>query len=355
MGMTSLAAPGPLAGVRVVELEGLGPAPHAAMMLADLGAEVVRVERADGGGLRLHDARPDPVLRGRARTVRVDLRTAEGVDEVLGLVEEADVLVEGLRPGVAERLGVGPEDCAARNDRLVYVRVTGWGQDGPWAGHVGHDINYVGLTGALHAIGAADRPPAPPLNLVGDFGGGSMLAVVGALAALVARASTGRGQVVDAAMVDGTAVLSQLTLGLMAAGRWSLERQANLLDGGAPFYRTYACADGRYVAVGSLEPRFYAALLDGLGLEAGSLPDREDPTAWPRLHELLEKAFLAQSRDAWAAHFEGTEACVTPVLTYAEAAEHPHLRARATYLVRDGAPQAAAAPRFSPPGGPPAR
>lgn len=339
----------------MVELEGLGPAPHAAMMMADLGAEVVRVERADGGGMRLHGERPDPVLRGRARTVRVDLRTPDGVRAVLGLVEQADVLVEGLRPGVAERLGVGPQECAARNDGLVYVRVTGWGQDGPWAGHVGHDINYVGLTGALHAIGPADRPPPPPLNLVGDFGGGSMLAVVGALAALVARASTGRGQVVDAAMVDGTALLSQLTLGLLAHGRWSLERQANLLDGGAPFYRTYACADGRWVAVGALEPRFYAALLDGLGLDPESAPDRDDPSAWPQLHELLERAFSGRSRDAWAAHFEGTEACVTPVLTYAEAVEHPHLRARGTYQVRDGAPEAAAAPRFSPPGAPPGR
>jgi alpha-methylacyl-CoA racemase len=334
--------------VRVVELQGLGPVPHAAMVLADLGADVVLVARPDGGGLVLGDPAEDLLLRGRSRTVEVDLRSPGGAGEVLDLVEGADVLLEGFRPGVAERLGVGPAECLARNGRLVYVRVTGWGQEGPWAGHVGHDLNYLGLTGALHAIGAADRPPPPPLNLVGDFGGGSMLAVVGALAALVARASTGRGQVVDAAMVDGTALLSQLPLSLLGSGGWDLAREANLLDGGAPFYRTYACADGRYVAVAALEERFWAALLEGLGLDPESVPDRRDRAGWPRLHATLAAVLATRDRDEWCARLEGTDACVTPVLTFAEAPAHPHLRARGTYVERAGRMQAAPAPRFSP-------
>jgi alpha-methylacyl-CoA racemase len=350
--MTTPAPRAPLAGVRVLELQGLGPAPHAAMVLADLGAEVTRVERVGGRGLQLMDPEQDPALRGRSRTLAVDLKSAEGRDELLALAEDADVLLEGFRPGVAERLGIGPDAALGRNPRLVYVRITGWGQDGPWAGHVGHDLNYVGLTGALHAIGEADRPPPPPLNLIGDFGGGSMLAVVGALAALVERASTGRGQVVDAAMVDGTAMLSQMLLSLVGAGHWSETRHSNLLDGAAPFYRTYACADGRYVAVGPLEPHFYTALLDGLGLDPATLPAQYDRSGWPVLHETFERVFATRDRDRWAEHFEGTDACVTPVLTFTEAAEHPHLAQRATYLRTDGRQQAAPAPRFSQPAHP---
>ncbi|SOC57786.1 CaiB/BaiF CoA transferase family protein [Ornithinimicrobium cerasi] len=346
--MTTRPGGGPLTGVRVVELQGLGPVPHAAMMLADLGAEVVLVARPGGPGLSLGEPEDDLLLRGRARTVAVDLRSADGVAQVLDLVADADVLLEGLRPGVTERLGVGPEACLGRNPGLVYVRVTGWGQEGPWSGHVGHDLNYLGLTGALHAIGPADRPPPPPLNLVGDFGGGSMLAVVGALAALVGRAATGRGQVVDAAMVDGTALLSQLVLSMLGSGLGTLRREANLLDGGAPFYRTYTCADGRYVAVAALEEPFWQALLTGLGEQGRGLPDRADRSAWPRLHASLEAVFATRDRDDWCSRLAGTDACVTPVLTFAEAAGHPHLRARGTYVERDGTLQAAPAPRFSP-------
>ncbi|MFK5634719.1 MULTISPECIES: CaiB/BaiF CoA transferase family protein [unclassified Ornithinimicrobium] len=348
--MTSRGGGGPLTGIRVVELQGLGPVPHAAMVLADLGAEVLRVERDPGRGLRLQPSQEDLLLRGRAGTSTVDLKTPEGVAEVLGLVEDSDVLLEGFRPGVAERLGVGPTECRSRNDALVYVRVTGWGQTGPWAGHVGHDLNYIGLTGALHALGPADRPPPPPLNLVGDFGGGSMLAVVGTLAALVARASTGRGQVVDAAMVDGTTLLSQMTLSMLGGGLWDLRRESNLLDGGAPFYRTYTCADGRFVAVAAIEEAFWAALLEGLGRAVEALPDRQDRRSWPRLHHELETIFATRDRDDWATLFEGTDACVTPVLTFSEAADHPHLRARGTYEERDGRVQAGPAPRFTPPG-----
>lgn len=348
--MTSPTSGRPLAGVRVVELQGLGPAPHAAMVLADLGAEVVRVERVGGRGLQLMNSADDPALRGRDRTVAIDLKDPAGVAQLLDLVADADVLIEGFRPGVAERLGIGPQECLGRNPRLVYVRITGWGQDGPWASHVGHDINYVGLTGALHAIGAADRPPPPPLNLIGDFGGGSMLAVVGALSALVERATTGRGQVVDAAMVDGTAMLSQMLLSLVGAGEWSEARQSNLLDGAAPFYRTYACADDRYVAVGPLEPHFYAALLDGLGLDPADLPHQYDRSGWPLLHETFERLFRTRDRDDWAARFEGTDACVTPVLTFTEAADHHHLAARGTYVRAGGHQHSAPAPRFSEPG-----
>jgi alpha-methylacyl-CoA racemase len=336
---------GPLAGLRVVELAGLGPAPHAAMVLADLGADVVRVERPDGGGLDLTDG--ERLLLRHRRTVMADLKNAAQRDDVLDLVSRADVLIEGLRPGVTERLGIGPDACLAANPRLVYGRVTGWGQDGPMAGDVGHDINYMGLTGALHAMGSADRPPAPPLNLVGDYGGGSMLLLVGVLAALVERSTSGHGQVVDAAMVDGTALLSQFTLSLRAAGQWSDDRESNLLDGGAPFYATYGCADGRFVAVGALEPRFFAALAEGLGLDADWNDRRWDRASWPGLRELLTSRFASRTRDEWAAHFAGTEACVTPVLTFAEAARHPHISHRGTLVDVDGALQASPAPRFS--------
>jgi alpha-methylacyl-CoA racemase len=338
---------GPLAGLRVVELAGIGPAPHAAMVLSDLGGDVVRVERPDGRSLRLDPpGATDALLRGRRR-VAADLKTDAGRGLVLDLAAHADVLIEGMRPGVAERLGVGPDACLARNPRLVYGRMTGWGQDGPRSGEVGHDINYIGLTGALHAIGRPDTPPPPPLNLVGDFGGGSMLLLVGILAALWERARSGHGQVVDAAMVDGTALLTQMTLALRGMGAWTDDRASNLLDGGAPFYDTYPCADGRYVAVGALEPQFFRALLDGLGLDPGKVGEQHDRGRWPAMRQAFRARFATRTRDEWAAHFAGSDACVTPVLSFSEALSDPHLMARGTYVETDGIAQAAPAPRFS--------
>ncbi len=334
-----------LSGLRVIELAGIGPGPHAAMMLADLGADVVRVRRPTSGPLE-RPGETDPMLRGR-RELAVDLKDSAGRELVLRLVARADVLIEGNRPGVAERLGIGPADCAARNPRLVYGRVTGWGQDGPLAPRAGHDLNYLALTGALHAIGRPGERPVPPLNLVADFGGGSMLLVVGVLAALWERERSGQGQVVDAAMVDGASVLMQLFWSLLAQGQWSDERGVNLLDGGAPFYDTYTCADGRHVAVGALEPQFYAALLDGLGLAADDLPAQYDRAGWPVLRELFAERFASRTRDEWAALFAGTDACVTPVLAFAEVPGHPHLRARNAVVEVDGVRQAAPAPRFS--------
>ena len=337
---------GPLAGLKVVELAGIGPGPHAAMILADLGADVVRIDRPSGGlQLGPSDA-ADPTLRGRRR-VAADLKDPAGRETVLRLVERADVLLEGYRPGVTERLGVGPADCHARNPRLVYARMTGWGQDGPSAPRAGHDINYIGLTGVLHAIGRAGERPVPPLNLVGDFGGGSMLVVIGVLAALWEAQRSGRGQVVDAAMVDGASLLAQMVWSLLGQGRWSDDRGANLLDGHAPFYDTYTCADGRHVAVGALEPQFYAALLAGLGLDGEDLPAQYDEAGWPALRARFTGVFATRTRDEWAKAFDGTDACVTPVLAFGEVPAHPHIAARATIVERDGIPQAAPAPRFS--------
>ncbi|WP_028926959.1 CaiB/BaiF CoA transferase family protein [Pseudonocardia acaciae] len=349
---------GPLTGLKVVELAGIGPGPHAAMVLADLGADVVRVERPSGS-LHLGDGR-DHLLRGR-RSIAADLKSPAGRETVLRLVERADVLLEGLRPGVTERLGVGPSDCAARNPRLVYGRMTGWGQDGPLASRAGHDINYISLTGALHAIGTSEKPVAP-LNLVGDFGGGSMLLVVGILAALWERERSGQGQVVDAAMVDGASLLVQMVWSFLGQGGWRDERAANLLDGGAPFYDTYVCSDGGWVAVGALEPQFYAELLRGLGLDGSSeeLPAQMDRSGWPVLRARFTAAFASKPRDEWAAVFAGVDACVTPVLGFDEVPDHPHIRSRQTIVDVNGARQAAPAPRFSrtPPGtpaAPPAR
>ncbi|WP_207386807.1 CaiB/BaiF CoA-transferase family protein [Frankia sp. Cppng1_Ct_nod] len=338
---------GPLAGLRVVELAGLGPGPHAAMLLADLGADVARVERPVGGLQIGQTGAPDHLLRGR-RSVAADLKDPAARETVLRLVERADVLIEGYRPGVAERLGIGPDECRARNPRLVYARMTGWGQDGPLAQRAGHDINYISITGVLHAIGRADGGPVPPLNLVGDFGGGSVFCVMGILAALWERERSGCGQVIDAAMVDGASVLAQMMWALRAMGAWSDERATNLLDGGAPFYDTYLCADGRHVAVGALEPQFYAALLVGLGLaDSDDLPDQNDRVGWPRLRARFTQVFASRTRDEWAAVFDGTDACVTPVLTFAEALTHPQLRARGTFVSVDGVVQPGPAPRFS--------
>jgi alpha-methylacyl-CoA racemase len=334
--------PGPLQGVRVVELAGLGPAPFACMLLAQLGAEVLRVDRPGGAAVQIHG--PDLLAQGRA-TLEVDLKHPRAAGLLLDLVDRADVLVEGFRPGVAERLGVGPDACLERNPRLVYARMTGWGQDGPWADRVGHDINYAGLVGALAAVGEAGRKPVPPLNLVADFGGGALFCVAGVLAALLERATSGRGQVVDVAMVDGASSLMTLFWAMRAGGAWRDERGTNLLDGGAPFYDTYACADGEYVAVGAIEEPFWAAVLDGLDLR--DAPDRGDPRHWPELRRLLSEAFATRTRDAWAEAFADRPACVTPVLRLGEVPDHPHLRARGSVVDDGGVLRPAPAPRFS--------
>ena len=331
---------GPLEGVRVVELAGLAPGPFACMVLADLGADVLRLERAGEAPLT------DVLGRGR-RSVVADLKSPQGVALVLRLVEAADVLVEGFRPGVAERLGVGPQQCHDRNPALVYGRMTGWGQSGPLAARAGHDINYLGLAGGLDPIGRAGHPPTVPLNLVADFGGGGMLLAVGVLAALVERGVSGQGQVVDAAMVDGAALLTTHLHGLRAAGAWQGPRGTNLLDGGAPFYDTYETADGGYMAVGALEPRFYAALLEGLGLDAAEVPSREDPTAWPELRSVLATAFASRTREDWTRVFADVDACVTPVLGPGEAPSDPHALARETFVEVAGVVQPSPAPRFS--------
>ena len=334
----------PLSGLRILEFDGLGPVTFAGMMLADLGAEVLRLSRsAEAGAAAFSEVGGEILHRGRG-AVPVNLKDPGDVARVLELVAGADALIEGFRPGVMERLGLGPDVCAARNARLVYGRITGWGQSGPMARQVGHDINYIALSGALHALGEPDRPPRPPLNLVGDYGGGAMMLVTGVLAGLLEAKTTGKGRVVDAAMTDGSALLMSLFQALSSRGLWSEARGANLLDGGAPFYRCYACKDGRFVAVGALEPQFYAALLAGLGWAPGSAP-QFDLEAWPDLHARLEAVFATRDRDDWAARFEGTDACVTPVLTMAEAARHPHNAARGTFLEADRV-EAAPAPRF---------
>ena len=335
---------GPLAGTRVVELAGLGPAPYACLLLAELGADVVRVDRP-GGGTQLLPAEQDALNRSRP-SVAVDLKTPAGRDVVLRLAEGADVLVEGLRPGVTERLGVGPDDALARNPRLVYARMTGWGQDGPLADRAGHDINYLGLTGALHAIGPAEAP-VPPLNIGADFGGGALFLVVGVLAALLERQTSGRGQVVDAAMVDGASSLVTMVYGLLGAGAWQDRRAANLLDGAAPFYGTYACADGRHVAVGAIEPQFHAQLLAGLGIDPDAHGGQLDVARWPEQRARIAAVFATRTRDEWAEAFGRTDACVTPVLGLTEAPQHPHLAARGTFAEIGGVTQPAPAPRFS--------
>ncbi len=327
----------------MLELGGIGAAPFAAMLLADQGAEVIRLDRP-GATLDLAAT----LHRGR-RSVALDLRHPDGAAVARRIAASCEVVIEGFRPGVAERLGVGPDELTADNPRLVYGRMTGWGQHGPWAAVAGHDINYLALTGALHAIGPADGDPVPPLNLVGDFGGGGALLAYGLVCAVLHARTTGRGQVVDAAMTDGTALLLTMAYGMLAAGAWRDERGVNLLDGGAPFYRTYRCADGRHVAVGCIEAAFYDTLLDRLGLAGEALfADRYDPAGWPAQHRRLAEVFAGRTRDAWAAHFDGVDACVTPVLSLLEAAGHPQHRARGTFRERpDGLPEPAPAPRFS--------
>ena len=338
---------GPLAGLRVLEIESIGPVPWACMMLSNLGAQVVRIERPVASEISqgLH---PKFQFTGRGRDkVALDLKTTHGIESALRLVEHADVLLEGMRPGVMERLGLGPQICLDRHPKLVYGRMTGWGQDGPLAQTAGHDINYIGLTGALHAIGPRHGRPSVPLNLVGDFGGGAMLLLFGVLAAVLEARTSGKGQVVDAAMVDGCAALLAPIFGRLQSGQWLDQRESNLLDGGAPFYGTYATADGRYVAVGAIESPFYADLLKGLGLDARQLPGQHDRSAWPALRERFAQIFIERTRDEWCDAFSGSQACVTPVLSLTEAAEHPHHIARQAFVEIDGVVQPASAPRFS--------
>ncbi|MCJ1675798.1 CoA transferase [Streptomyces sp. APSN-46.1] len=336
---------GPLAGVRVVELAGIGPGPFAAMLLADLGADVVRVDRPGGGGLAVNPAYD--VTNRNKRSVLLDLKSAEGPARVLDLVERADVLIEGFRPGVAERLGVGPADCHARNPKLVYGRMTGWGQEGPLAHTAGHDIAYIAVTGALGMIGNPHEPPAVPANLVGDYAGGSLYLVIGVLAALQhARTPGGAGQVVDAAIVDGTAHLTAMIHGMVAAGGWQDRRGANLLDGGCPFYGTYETSDGQYMAVGALEQQFYDEFTRLLGI-GDQAPARKDPARWGELRESVAARFRTRTRQEWTEVFEGTDACVAPVLSLREAPHHPHLAARGTFTDFGGITQPAPAPRFS--------
>jgi alpha-methylacyl-CoA racemase len=339
---------GPLEGVRVVELAGIGPCPFAAMLLADMGADVLRVDRAsavlaggDDGGSSW-----DLLNRGK-RSVGVDLKNEAGRDLVLELAARADVLVEGFRPGVAERLGVGPEPCADRNPRLVYGRMTGWGQDGPLAGDVGHDIDYIAIAGVLGAIGRAGERPLPPINLIGDFGGGGMLLAFGVVCALLERERSGQGQVVDAAMVDGAALLSAMVWAFRGLGLWSDTRGTNLLDTGAPFYEVYETADGKHVAVGAIEPPFYAALLEVLGLDPDELPGQMDKDSWPEMKDRFATVIVARTRDEWVERAAGTEACLAPVLAMGEAAVHEHNVARSTFVDVGGRVQPAGAPRFA--------
>lgn len=335
---------GPLAGLRVTELAGQGPTPLAGMLLADLGADVVRVDRAAGSTWYTPDPAEDVLGRGR-RSIALDLKDMRAVELVLRLVERSDVLIEGYRPGVAERLGLGPDVCLARRPRLVYGRMTGWGQDGPLATTAGHDINYVALSGALHAIGTAGGPPVPPLNLVGDGGGGGMLLAFGVMCAVHAAARTGQGQVVDAAMIDGVAALMAPFYAAAANGNWA-GRGDNLLDSGAPCYSVYETADGEYVAVGALEPAFYRTLLDRLGLDELDPADQMDRSQWPSVKKIMAEVFATRTRSEWAGVFAGAEACFAPVLSPVEAMSHPHALARRMFIDVGGTPHPAPAPRF---------
>ena len=338
---------GPLAGIKVIELGGIGPGPHAGMVLADLGADVVRVRRP--GGLTMPAEDRDLLHRGK-RIVDLDVKTQPQI--LLELAAKADVLLDCFRPGTCERLGIGPDECAAVNPRLIFARITGWGQDGPLAATAGHDINYLSQTGALSALGYADRPPMPPLNLVADFGGGSMLVLLGIVAALYERERSGKGQVIDAAMVDGVSVLAQMMWTMKGIGSLRDQRESFLLDGGAPFYRCYETSDGKYLAVGAIEPQFFAALLAGLGLAPDEVPSQLEIGSYQQMYDVFAQRFASRTRAEWTQVFAGTDACVTPVLTWSEAADDDHLNARSTVITAHGVEQAAPAPRFSrtPPG-----
>ena len=338
---------GPLAGVKVLEFEAIGPAPFCGMVLADMGADVLLVDRPVESGLGLERERWfDLLLRGR-RSITLDLKAPDSAAAARELARKADVVLEGFRPGVMERLGLGPDTLLAQNTRLVYARMTGWGQEGPLAPRAGHDINYIALSGALHAIGRAGGAPVPPLNLIGDFGGGGMLLAFGIACALVDARASGKGQVVDAAMVEGASLLSTMFWGLQAGGRWSDTRGENILDTGAPWYDVYETRDHRFIAVGAIEPKFYAELLDRLNLAHETLPDQHERAQWPSLRQRFAQVFAKKTRDEWCGIFEGSDACVAPVLTFAEAAAHPHSVARRSYVAVAGVDQPAPAPRFS--------
>ena len=332
---------GPLSGFKIIELAGIGPGPFCGMMLSDMGAEVIRVERLSNS-----DTAPKDVLARNRRSVAVDLKSTEGVETVLRLVESADALFEGFRPGVTERLGLGPDVCLGRNEKLVYGRMTGWGQEGPMANAAGHDINYIGLAGALHAIGRTGERPVPPLNLVGDFGGGGMLLAYGLVCGMLEAQKSGKGQVVDAAMVDGTAALMAMFFSFAAGGSFSDQRGTNLLDGGAHFYDTYECADGKYICIGSIEPQFYALLMEKAELPE-EFKDQMNPAKWPELKAKLTEVFLSKTQSEWCEIMEGTDVCFAPILSIFEAPDHPHNKARNSFLEIDGVMQQAPAPRFS--------
>ncbi|MGE4608579.1 MAG: CaiB/BaiF CoA-transferase family protein [Myxococcota bacterium] len=337
---------GPLSGVKILEIAGIGPGPFASMMLSDMGAEILRVDRSQSVRGETGPPPLDFLARGR-RSIGLDLKNPDGVETLLQLVERADAILEGFRPGVMERLGVGPDVCLARNPRIVYGRMTGWGQEGPLAHVAGHDINYIALAGALEPIGRKGQKPLPPLNLVGDFGGGGMLLAFGVACALVERAASGEGQVVDAAMVDGAAALMAIFHGAEQSGWWKNERGTNMLDSGAHFYDTYETSDGKYVSLGSIEPQFYAELTQKLGLADEDLPGQMDRSQWEPLSERFTKLFKTKTRDQWCEILEGSDACFAPVLSMSEAREHPHIKARNTFVEVAGAPQPAPAPRFS--------
>jgi len=333
---------GPLQGFRIIELAGIGPGPFCGMMLSDMGAEVIRIDRV-GASTR----RPKDVLARNRRSVAVDLKQPKGVEIVLRLVETADALFEGFRPGVTERLGIGPDDCLARNEKLVYGRMTGWGQEGPMAQAAGHDINYIGLAGALHGIGRPGECPVPPLNLVGDFGGGGMLLAYGLVCGLLETQRSGKGQVVDAAMVDGAASLMAMFFSMAAMGAYTENRGTNMLDGGAHFYDTYETQDGKHICIGSIEPQFYALLVEKAGLDKERFAPQMDSSQWPAFKEELKEVFKAKSRDEWCDIMEGSDVCFAPVLSILEAPDHPHNKARQTFLEVDGIMQPAPSPRFS--------
>lgn len=335
-------ASGPLVGVKIVEFAGIGPGPFCGMLLADLGADVVRIDRSDAVGR----GQPDLANRGK-RSIAIDLKKPEGVEAALSLMEKADGLIEGFRPGVMERLGLGPDVALARNPRLVFGRMTGWGQTGPWSTMAGHDIDYIALTGALHTMGRKGEPPAPPLNLVGDFGGGALYLAFGLLAGIIEAKSSGKGQVVDCAMIDGAASLMTMFYGMKAAGMWNANRDDNLLDGGAHFYDTYECADGKFLAIGAIEPQFHALLVKGLGLPDDAFPAQMKRSEWPAYSNRVAEVVKTKTRDAWMAIFDGTDACVAPVLSMDEAPKHPHNAERQTFVEAFGAVQPGPAPRFS--------
>jgi alpha-methylacyl-CoA racemase len=337
---------GPLQGVKIVELAGIGPGPFAGMLLSDMGADIVRIDRAQQVTGDFSKPNLEPLYRGR-RSIGVDLKNADGVEAVLRLVENADALIEGFRPGVTERLGLGPDACLARNPRLVYGRMTGWGQDGPLAQAAGHDINYIALAGALAHFGREGSKPTPPINLVGDFGGGGMFLAFGVVCGILEARTSGKGQVVDTAMVDGSAILMTMMWGLKKIGFWDEALGVNVLDTGAPFYDTYETKDGKFVSLGSLEPQFYAELIQRLGLEGEDLPNQMDRSGWPVLRDRFTELFKTKTRDEWVDVFEGSDACFAPVLTMSEATSNEHIKARNTIVQRDGVDQPAPAPRFS--------